>query len=160
MKIKENATIKRWKRMTWAREKISIASRRQFHMQNPTGFDYYQRGLHVRKSKGRISKPRGYLHRCIQSLSLTTYNYATRNASQLLNSIQTLSPCILFPRDDVDQTPTSPLDRYSWGLKKKKEIKKRKRNKKKRKRNKKKGKEINTSLTKWSKRKRVFELNH
>ena len=78
VKIKENATIKRWKRMTWAREKISIASRRQFHMQNPTEFDYYQRGLHVRKSKGRISKPRGYLHRCIRSLSLTKYNNATR----------------------------------------------------------------------------------
>ena len=68
----------------------------------------------LESSKGRISKPRGYLHRCIRSLSLTKYNNATRNASQLLNSIQTLNPCVLFPRDDVDQTPTSPLDRYSW----------------------------------------------
>src|SRR6266540_1560360 len=86
---------KKKKKKKKKKEKISIASRRQFHMQNPTEFDYYQRGLHVRKSKGRISKPRGYLHRCIRSLSLTKYNNATRNASQLLNSIQTLSPCIL-----------------------------------------------------------------
>src|SRR6266508_2730958 len=98
-------------------------------MQNPTEFDYYQRGLHVRKFKGRISKPRGYLHRCIRSLSLTKYNNATRNASQLLNSIQTLNPCVLFPRDDVDQTPTSPLDRYNWGIIKKKKIKTKKKKK-------------------------------
>jgi len=94
--------------------KISIASRKQFHMQNPTEFDYYQRSLHVRKFKGRISKPRGYLHRCIRSLSLTKYNNATRNASQTFKLYTNFKSMYTFPRDDVDQTPTSPLNRYSW----------------------------------------------